>query len=72
MSNPFDRLGSLISPELLSTLTECYPHRCPDPNLTEREIWMKAGERRLVDVLLAKFNETQEDSLMASPLHPPQ
>jgi hypothetical protein len=38
-----------------------YPHRCPDPKDPEREIWMKAGERRVVDVLRSKFNEAQEN-----------
>ncbi|WP_150430206.1 hypothetical protein [Dechloromonas sp. CZR5] len=55
------RLGVLLSGELLDTLESLYPARPPDPKDTEREIWMKAGERRLVEVLRAKFEEAQED-----------
>ena len=35
-------------PALIEWLDTLYPDRCPDPKHTEREIWMKAGERRLV------------------------
>lgn len=59
--SPFDRLGHLITDELMAVLEECYPHRCPDPNDSERVIWMKAGERRLVDVLKSKFESAQAD-----------
>lgn len=55
------RVGSLLSSDILKTLDQMYPPRPPDPKDTEREIWMKAGERRLVDVLWAKFNEASED-----------
>jgi hypothetical protein len=33
-------------------LDERFPERCPSPSDSEREIWMKAGERRLVRHLL--------------------
>lgn len=36
---------------LLEYLDECYPARPPNPNDPEREIWMKAGARRLVESL---------------------
>lgn len=57
---PHQRIGALITEEFLATLDQMYPHRCPDPQDTEREIWMKAGERRLVDVLHAKYEEANE------------
>lgn len=37
-----------ISDALLDFLEAAYPERCADPKDTDREIWMKAGERRLV------------------------
>lgn len=53
-------LGTLLTPDLLKALNNAYPPRPPDPRDTEREIWMKAGERRLVEALHARFEETQE------------
>jgi hypothetical protein len=61
--SPFDRLGLLLTSEQISLLDQCYPHRCPDPTQSEREIWMRAGERRLVDVLKAKF-EVAHDNIL--------
>lgn len=56
------QIGYLMSEEFLKTLNAMYPPRCPDPKDSEREIWMKAGERRLVEVLQAKFNQANERS----------
>ena len=61
--SPSDRLGLLLTADQLDLLEQCYPHRCPDPSLSEREIWMRAGERRLVDVLKVKF-ETAHDNIL--------
>lgn len=50
--------GPLVAPlELLTALDQLYPPRCPDPNDSEREIWMKAGERRLLEVLWSKHHD---------------
>lgn len=54
------QIGYLMSEDALKTLDAMYPPRPPDPKDSEREIWMKAGERRLVDVLWAKFNQANE------------
>lgn len=58
------KIGLLIPEEALKTLDRMYPPRPPDPKDTEREIWMKAGERRLVEVLWAKFNSANESTLL--------
>lgn len=57
------KVGLMVSLELLQELDALYPPRCPDPRDSEREVWMKAGERRMVDVLWAKFNEANENPL---------
>lgn len=44
----------LLTDDLLKELDLDYPDRCPDPNDAERELWMKAGARRLVNSLLAR------------------
>lgn len=38
--------------ELVKRLDAIYPERTPTPDLSERELWMRAGERRLVRRLL--------------------
>lgn len=41
-------------------LDQQFPERCPDPKDTERELWMKAGERRLVRHLLLHFKRQEQ------------
>ncbi|UFS66950.1 hypothetical protein LO749_20880 [Paracoccus denitrificans] len=36
------------------------PDRCPNPEDAEREIWMKAGERRLATKLAAILRNQEE------------
>jgi hypothetical protein len=60
MSQPY-YLGVLIRPELMEALEQLYPARPPNPQDSEREIWMKAGERRLVEVLKAKYQEATDE-----------
>lgn len=45
------------SDELVKALDELYPARPPNPNDTEREVWMKAGERRVIERLLKLRSE---------------
>lgn len=63
-NNNFLRIGSLFTDELIKLIDQSVPHRCPDPKDSIPEMWMKAGERRLVDVLIAKFNEANEDNMV--------
>lgn len=46
---------------LIEALDKSYPERCPDPSWSDKEIWMKAGERRLVRRLLVLL-ESQNTS----------
>lgn len=46
-----------FSIDLIKMLDRIYPARPPNPAHSEREIWMAAGERRLVDRLLNLSNE---------------
>lgn len=52
----------VFSSDLILELDKDFPERCPDPSTTEREIWMQAGERRLVRMLLEKKRQLEEDS----------
>lgn len=49
-----------FSVELIEMLDRNYPPKPPNPADTEREIWMKAGERRLVQRLLNLKNTPTE------------
>jgi len=42
-----------LSVDLIDYIDKLMPERSPDPNDSEREVWMKAGERRLVRKLIA-------------------
>ena len=53
----------LTIPEFIEWLDNLYPERCPDINDSEREIWMKAGERRLVRSLISKLKSTEQKEL---------
>ncbi|SMG43338.1 hypothetical protein [Paraburkholderia susongensis] len=56
------RIGSLITLDLLKALDELYPLRLPDPKDSPAELWIKVGERRLVEVLHAKYAEANDPS----------
>lgn len=40
-----------IPPELVAALDRLVPHRCPTPQMPDRDIWLYAGKRALVDFL---------------------
>lgn len=44
---------------LIETLNAEIPHRCPQPTDSEREIWMYAGKRALVDMLLTVAEQSR-------------
>lgn len=61
-----ERLGSVITKDLLDALDSAYPLRLPNPSESEREIWMYVGARHLIDVLHAKFAEANDSLLSPS------
>lgn len=52
-----------VERHFLDALDGLVPERSPDPKDTEREIWMKAGERRLVKLLKRIADEQMEAAL---------
>lgn len=52
-----------VPKELVQALDERFPERSPDPEWSDREVWMRAGERRVVRFLLRKLQEQEEDTL---------
>ena len=38
--------------ELIDLLDQVFPPKCPRPSESERDIWMYAGKRELIDLLI--------------------
>ena len=55
-----------FSVDLITELDKEYPDRWPRLNESEREIWFKAGQRSVVDKLLALKAEAEENELLRS------
>jgi len=52
-----------VDETLIEALNERVPERCPDPSWSEREIWIYAGKRELVKLLINEFT-LQKDNLV--------
>lgn len=51
----------VIPEDLLKELDHRFPERCPDPSWSDREVWMKVGERRVVRFLQSVFDQQNEN-----------
>jgi len=60
-----ERCGALTSKELLEVLDKLFPDRCPLPTDTDREIWMKVGQRQVVDRMRAWYDSVEASSYQA-------
>lgn len=56
-----DDLFPPIDEALVKKLDEVYPESCPDPAVSEREIWMAVGARQVVRMLRAVYLEQQNE-----------
>lgn len=56
-----------ISQDLMEFMEDLYPERCPDPQWSDREIWMRVGERRVVRALKRIFDE-QNRNILEEPI----
>lgn len=56
-----------LSTDLIALLDRTVPQRCPDLTMTDREIWHYAGQRALVDMLIARLAWDEPDANAASP-----
>lgn len=46
--------------ELIEQLDKLYPERTPSIDMSDREIWMYAGKRELIRVLLESLKQQEE------------
>ena len=53
----------VIPKDLLDALELRFPERCPEPEWSEREIWMRVGERRVIRLLRRVYEQQQENVL---------
>lgn len=52
-----------IPNDLIEALDALYPERTPDPQWSDREVWMRVGERRVVRTLQRIFDEQNRNIL---------
>ena len=52
-----------IPQDLLDDLNRRYPERCPEADWSDRDIWLKAGERRVIRFLNEQFKRQNENLL---------
>ena len=53
----------VIPKDLLDALEHRFPERCPEPEWSDREIWMRVGERRVIRLLRRAYEQQQENVL---------
>lgn len=53
----------VYSVDLIKELDAVYPERCPDLSLSDREIWVRAGQRSVVRFLLSLIKDNAEASM---------
>jgi hypothetical protein len=49
----------MIPEDLLRELERRFPDQCPEPTMTDREVWMAVGATKVVRLLRSYFNEQQ-------------
>jgi len=50
-----------ISKEILDSLREVFPNICPDEKSTEKEVWLKMGEQRVMRIIQGFYDTTSRD-----------
>jgi hypothetical protein len=57
VNDPIERKLPDLSKDLIDALSDRFPCRCADPNDSEREIWIKVGQRKVVEFLQDVYDE---------------
>jgi hypothetical protein len=48
---------------LVDALDKRFPERCPDPEWTDRKVWIEVGKREVIRFLLNQL-ERQQDNIL--------
>ena len=49
-----------ISKELVNRLNELYPEKCANPDDTYQTVWLKSGQRSVVNFLIEQYKRQTE------------
>ena len=52
-----------ISKGLVEWLSKLFPDRCPDPEMSDRQVWMAAGAAQVVRKLKHEFDNQAKQAL---------
>lgn len=50
----------LETKQMLEHFEKAFPEKCPSPTMTDREIWIYAGQVKMLRIIRAKFEEATE------------
>jgi hypothetical protein len=53
----------IVPQELLQELDRRFPDQCPDPSMSDRDIWIAVGARKVVNLLKREFDR-QNDNIL--------
>lgn len=53
----------LLTADLIKELDSTYPNQCPAIKDSERLVWFKAGQRDVINTLLARSKLSEDDVL---------
>ena len=52
-----------VAKPLLERLEELFPSECPRLDMPDREIWFRCGQRSVVELLLAEYEQQKKEAL---------
>lgn len=52
-----------LDPLLVKALDERFPERCPDPEWSDRQVWVETGKRMVIRFLLEEL-KAQENNIL--------
>jgi hypothetical protein len=53
-----------LSQDLINKLDKLFPDKCPLLTLTEREVWYKAGQHKVVEFLQQTYDEQLQQDIV--------
>ena len=60
LSNTYKDIIPSFSYDFLEFLDSIYPDRCPNPSMSDRDIWIKVGQRSVVNYLKSIMDDQHE------------
>ena len=57
-----------LSKSLIEKLDKLFPDKCPLLTDTDRDIWLKVGQRKVVEFLIQQYDEQLQDNIITKDL----